>query len=374
MRQSVVFISLIFLTGGLIFWQLNSNHYILDKPLYFPEPIIPADNPLNKSKVELGRRLFFDENLSINQSTSCATCHLPEKAFTDGRGRALGAMNDFHPRSSMSLANVAYAASLNWADPLTDSLERQLLVPLFGEEPVEMGMNGKEKEIIEYLSSTQPYPKLFKRSFQDKVVSIENLAKALASFQRTLISGNAPYDRYLLGDDQAMSQAALRGMQLFFSEKVECFHCHGGFNFSDSSNHTGEQLPVKPFHNNALYNIDGEGAYPDQNTGIHNITQNPEDMGLFKAPSLRNIAVTAPYMHDGSIVSLDAVIDHYAAGGRLLATGEHQGDGSQSPFKNKFIKGFELTDQERTDLLAFLESLTDSEFLTNPDFQDPWKQ
>ncbi len=371
MKQLLALLSLFLVLSGLILWGFHDNKYVLNLPEHFPEPLIPVDNPLNKSKVELGRRLFFDKNLSINQSTACATCHRPEKAFTDGRGAALGALNDFHPRSSMSLANIAYAASLNWADPLTDNLERQLLVPLFNEKPVEMGMNGQEDEIVRYLSATKPYPRLFKKSFQDKAISIENLAKALASFQRTLISGHAAYDRYLLGDDEALSESALRGMKLFFSEKVECFHCHGGFNFSDSSNHTGEQLPLKPFHNNALYNLDDEGAYPEPNTGIHNITRNPDDMGLFKAPSLRNIALTAPYMHDGSINSLDAVLDHYAAGGRKIESGPNQGDGSQNPYKNKFIKGFELSGQEREDLLAFLHALTDEEFVNNPNFSKP---
>jgi len=249
MKKAFPIITLFVVMSAIIFYSLNDNDYEMDLPEHFPEPIIPVDNPLNKSKVELGRRLFFDKNLSVNQSTSCATCHLPEKAFTDGRGRALGAMNDFHPRSSMSLTNIAYAASLNWADPLTETLERQMLVPLFGEEPVEMGMNGQEEEILRYLSEMKPYPKLFKKSFEAQGISIDNLTKALASFQRTLISGNAAYDRYLLGDDQAMNESALRGMQMFFSEKVECFHCHGGFNFSDSSSHSGEQLPFKPFHN-----------------------------------------------------------------------------------------------------------------------------
>jgi len=351
-----------------------NNDYTLSLPAHFPEPIIPDDNPLNKSKVELGRFLFFDKNLSVNQTTSCATCHLPEKSFTDGRGQALGALHDRHPRSSMSLANIAYAASLNWADPFTDDLERQLLVPLFSEEPVEMGMVGLEDKIIEYLKASKPYTKLFKQSFSDQEISIDNLAKALASFQRTLISGNAPYDQYLLGDDHALSDSALRGMEIFFSEKVECFHCHGGFNFSDSSSHSGEQNVSKTFHNNGLYNIDGKGAYPEPNTGTFSITQNSNDMGHFKAPSLRNIALTAPYMHDGSIVSLDKVLDHYAAGGRKIEEGEKQGDGSKNPLKNPFIKGFELTEQEREDLLAFMHSLTDDDFITNPAFQDPAKQ
>ena len=360
---------------GFVFVVVNSNSndsYKMQLPEHFPEPIIPLDNPLNKAKIELGRHLFYDVNLSVNKTKSCATCHQQKMAFTDSLPRALGATGQQHPRGSMSLANIAFAASLNWADPLTDTLEHQLLVPLFAEEPVEMGMAGREQEIINYLSKLPIYKELFKQAFDTKEISIDSVSLALASFQRTLISGNAAYDRYLLGNDSAMSDEALRGMNLFFSEKVECFHCHGGFNFSDSSSHISEQLSLKPFHNNGLYNLDGKGAYPKQNQGVFSITQDANDMGHFKAPSLRNIELTAPYMHDGSLASLEAVLDHYAAGGTNTLDGENRGDGNTSPLKNKFIKGFELSEQERTELLAFLHSLTDEEFIKNPVHANPW--
>ncbi len=361
----------------LVIIYLVINHqpnktYQWNLPEHFPEPLIPLDNPMSQAKVELGRHLFYDMNLSVNKTKSCASCHLQEKAFTDGLPRALGATGQLHPRGSMSLANIAYVASLNWADPLTETLEHQLLVPLFAEEPVEMGMSGREQEIINYLSKQPIYSTLFKKAFSNQGISIHSVSQALASFQRSLISGNAAYDRYLLGDDTAMSSKALKGMNLFFSEKVECFHCHGGFNFSDSSSHATEQLKLKPFHNNGLYNLDANGAYPELNQGVFSITQNTEDMGHFKAPSLRNIELTAPYMHDGSIVSLDEVLDHYSAGGRNIVNGKNQGDGSASPLKNKFIKGFDLSQQEREELLAFLESLTDEEFVKNPSHANPW--
>ena len=357
-----------------IFSGKFSNTYTLSLPEHFPEPVIPLENPLNKAKVELGRHLFYDKNLSVNKTKSCASCHQQEKAFTDGLPRALGATGQMHPRGSMSLANIAYAASLNWADPLTETLEHQLLVPLFAEDPIEMGMSGREQEIIDYLSELPIYKKLFNKAFKAQEISIDSVSQALASFQRTLISGNAAYDRYLLGDDTAMSSEALRGMNLFFSEKVECFHCHGGFNFSDSSAHTNEQNLLKPFHNNALYNLDGNGAYPDNNQGLYEITQDVDDMGHFKAPSLRNIKLTAPYMHDGSISSLEEVLEHYSAGGTNILDGENKGDGRTSPLKNKFIKGFELSEQESAELLEFLHSLTDDEFIKNPAHSNPWQE
>jgi len=161
-------------------------------------------------------------------------------------------------------------------------------------------------------------------------------------------------------------------MELFFSERLECFHCHGGFNFTDSTTHANTSVGRVGFHNNGLYNIDASGAYPDINTGLFDMTGEARDMGRFKAPSLRNIALTKPYMHDGSIATLEKVLDHYARGGRLTETGENAGDGRLSPFKSEFIGGFELSDSERTDLIEFLNSLTDQSVLTNERWSDPF--
>ncbi|MEE2778885.1 MAG: di-heme enzyme, partial [Myxococcota bacterium] len=180
--------------------------------------------------------------------------------------------------------------------------------------------------------------------------------------------------RYFYGGDAtAMSPKALQGFSLFMSERLECFHCHGGVNFSDSLSETSTFTEIT-FHNNGLYNVDGEGGYPADNTGVFEITGDPEDMGRFKAPTLRNIAVTAPYMHDGSIETLEGVIDHYANGGRKILVGENAGDGSESPLKSAFVSGFVLTPDEKTALIAFLESLTDESFLTDPDLSDPFEE
>jgi cytochrome c peroxidase len=197
---------------------------------------------------------------------------------------------------------------------------------------------------------------------------------AIAAFQRTLISGDSPYDRARGGDRTAMSDAARLGEELFFSENLECFHCHGGFNFTGSVDYVGKGLPEIEFHNTGLYNLDGKGAYPVPNTGVHEISNRAEDMGRFKAPTLRNVAVTGPFMHDGSIASLEEVIDHYAAGGRTIPTGPHAGVGRTNPLKSPFVSGFELEPEERAALVAFLESLTDRTFLTNPSFANPWAQ
>jgi cytochrome c peroxidase len=347
----------------------KSQVYAWDLPRGFPAPVAPADNPMSEAKVELGRYLFYDNNLSLNHSQSCASCHKQEMAFTDGLAQPVGSTGEIHPRSSMSLANMAYNPTLTWANHNLRSLENQALVPMFGETPVELGLAGKEGELLARLRAEPVYQKLFPRAFpaEKDPFTIANTTRGLASFVRSLISGNAPYDRYRYGDENAISPAAKRGELLFASERLECFHCHGGLNFSGPVVYQGKTLREAEFHNTGLYNLDGKGAYPADNTGLYELTQRPADMGRFKAPTLRNIALTAPYMHDGSVKTLDEVIDHYAAGGRAAA-----GNSGPSPLKSAFVKGFTLTRRERADLLAFLHSLTDEQFIRNPRFANPW--
>lgn len=339
--------------------------YTLVAPAHFPKPRIPADNPMTQAKIELGRHLFYDPRLSVNGKTSCATCHKQELAFTDGKTRAVGTTGQRHPRGAMSLANLVYTSRLTWANSHVDRLEHQAMMPMFGEDPVEMGLTGHEAEVIDKLRGDARYQKLFRKAFpsDQNAYTIQRITQALACFERSLISGNSAYDRYLRGDESAMSAPAKRGMELFLSERLECFHCHGGFNFSDSVDHAGLASAEVAYHNTALYNIDGKGAYPADNTGLHELTGKPQDMGRFKAPTLRNIAVTAPYMHDGSIATLEGVIDHYAAGGRAAG-----------PLQSEFVPGFVITEQEKADVVAFLKSLTDEEFLTSPKYADPFKQ
>jgi cytochrome c peroxidase len=346
-------------------WQL---------PPGFPEPAVPADNPMTPEKVELGRHLFYDEQLSGNGTQSCASCHAQVRAFTDGLARARGSTGEMHPRSSMSLGNVAYASTLTWANPLLRDLERQALIPIFGDAPVELGLI-EQSELEARLGENDVYHALFEQAFPEQAspITANNAMKALASFERTLITGDSPFDRYqYLGDVAALSEAALRGFALFSGERLECFHCHLGFNLSDHTNYADKAFFDQPFHNTGLYNLDGEGAFPEPNRGVYEITGEPGDMGRFKAPSLRNVAVTAPYMHDGSIETLSEVLEHYAAGGRAINEGPYRGDGSKSPLKSSLIGGFDLSERERDDVLAFLESLTDQAFLHDERFSNPW--
>jgi cytochrome c peroxidase len=352
-----------------------NNAYVWDIPTWMPKPIIPTDNPMTQEKVELGRYLFYEKRLSVNGKFSCASCHLQALAFSDPKTVAEGATGEKHPRSSMSLANVAYNSVLTWAHPGMKKLEVQTLVPMFGERPVELGLRGKEKEILKMLREDASYQKMFADAFAvgESNINLKNITKAIASFERSLISVNSPYDKYRYGGDKnAISPAAKRGEILFNSERLECFQCHRGFNFSDSVKHENLASEEIAFHNTGLYNLDGKGAYPANNTGVHGITNKPADMGKFKVPTLRNITLTAPYMHDGSIKTLEEVIEHYAAGGRTISSGEFAGIGSKNPLKSNFIAGFKLSDTEKQDLLEFLSSLTDEGFVKNPAFSDPF--
>ena len=349
-------------------------------PVGFPKPRVPADNPMSLAKVELGRYLFYDQRLSGNGKQSCATCHQQKLAFTDGKARAVGSTGQLHPRSSMSLVNVAYAGVLTWSDPNERTLEHQALAPMFNKQPVELGVKNNGADFLRAARADGTYRRLFRAAFPGEAhpYTIANVAKALASFERTIISGNSPYDKYHYGvDDKAIPASAKRGEILFFSEPLSCFRCHGGFNFSDTTDFAdrevgrGENSGLN-FHNTGLYNVAGATSYPAPSPGIYEHTGKIEDVGKFKAPTLRNITVTAPYMHDGSAPSMTEVLDHYSAAGRAITVGPNVGDGSKNPNKDPLIHGFTLTDNERQDLAAFLASLTDEAVLHDQRFSNPW--
>jgi cytochrome c peroxidase len=361
--------------GGVATILAQPAGYTWQLPRGFPRPAVPADNPMTAEKVELGRHLFYDTRLSIDGSFSCATCHQQARAFADDKAHALGVTGEVHRRGSMSLGNIAYVPLLTWADPTIRRLEDQALVPMYGEHPIELGLAGRDDLMLGRLRSEPRYQQLFAAAFPGEAdpFTLPVITKAIASFERTLLTGGSPYDRYRTRFEfEAISPAAHRGEDLFFSDAVQCFRCHGGFNFTTSVDYVGKGNLALEFHNTGLYNIDGKGAYPENDTGVYGVSHNAADMGRFRAPSLRNIAVTAPYMHDGSIPTLEGVVAHYEAGGRTIADGPSKGIGAASPLRSPFVKGFTLTPADRADLVAFLESLTDNEFLTDPRFSDPW--
>jgi len=348
--------------------QPSQSMFQWAKPVWAPVPLVPADNPMSQAKVQLGRILFYDKRLSIDLTLSCGSCHQQAKAFTDGERTHRGVNGLDGTRNAMTLANVAYYPTYTWANPIITSLERQMLVPLFGDHPLEMGMVGHEDELIARLSADLEYPTLFAAAFPDDArINLPNLTKAIAAFERTLLSFNSPYDRYKQGDANAISPAAKRGEALFFGERLECYHCHDGVNFTDNHIQQGQAFPEQGFHNTGLYNEDGQGTYKAWDHGLRDVTLHAEDEGSFRTPTLRNIAVTAPYMHDGSLPTLEAVIkQHYAVKGHSAISGK-----GPNPLRSDFIEGFKLNNREVRDLIAFLNSLTDQSFLTNPAFSDP---
>lgn len=342
-------------------------------PSYMPVPRVPADNPMSEAKFQLGRALFYDVRLSGNGLQSCASCHQQDKAFTDALPVSPGSTGEHTPRNSQPLANVAWHPTLTWANPSLVSLERQMEVPLFGENPVEMGINDANKsEVLNRIRNDNSYVQQFAKVFPDEPspISFGNIIKAIAAFQRGILSTDSKYDRYLQGKAE-LTSAELRGKDLFFGEKAECFHCHGSFNFNDQVVHAGSRLVETLFHNTGLYNIDGKGGFPFPNRGVFEFTGIATDMGQFRAPSLRNVAMTAPYMHDGSMHSLEEVLDFYAAGGRVISSGPNAGDGRLNPYKSDLIVRISINEEEKRDLVAFLKTLTDENLLSNPRFSNP---
>ncbi|MGB0897009.1 MAG: cytochrome-c peroxidase [Flavobacteriaceae bacterium] len=309
------------------------------------DPIIPFDNPQTVEGVALGKKLFFDTLLSADNTQSCASCHAPESAFSDANRFSEGIDGISGHRNSMSIFNLAfnYDEKFFW-DGRVFSLEHQALQPV--ENPIEM--HNTWDNVVNALQNTTDYPELFYKAFGTTEIDSVLVTKAIAQFERTLISGNSKFDRHLLGT-ATLTPEEQNGFNVFMDEtKGDCFHCHGNVNnplWTDNS-----------FHNNGL-----DATFSD--LGLGEVTGDPADNGKFKTPSLRNLAFTAPYMHDGRFNTLDEVINHYSEG--------LQDSPTIDPLMKKVDEGgVHLTAQEKSDLKAFLLSLSDHEFIANPAFQN----
>ena len=293
---------------------------------------VPLDNPLTAERVDLGRALFFDTQLSRDGTVSCASCHDPDLAFTDGRSVSVGIDGRQGRRNAPTLLNRGYVRSLFW-DGRADSLEAQALLPL--SDPDEMG--NTHEEIVRRLRRSRSYPGRFAVAFGTETITIGRVAMALASFERTLLSGHSAFDQYRFdGDERALSTDARRGLELFRG-RARCSFCHEGSLFTDHH-----------FHNTGvswLVSSAGPGRQ-DIDLGRYDVTGRNQDRGAFKTPSLRDVELTAPYMHDGRLPSLGDVIDFYNRGGE------------ENPFLDGFMQPLNLTAREHADLIAFLESLT----------------
>jgi cytochrome c peroxidase len=352
-----------------------------------------ADAPgFSAELVTLGRRLFYNPRLSTNGRVSCASCHDQARGFSVPEPTSAGALGAHTPRNAQPLANVGYAAYLTWSNLTLLDLAQQMLVPLFGDNPVELGagyepgsdVRGDTAPLARLVLSDAELAAAFDAAFPTRAPlgapTWEDVIAAIAAFECTLVSLDAPYDRYVSGDRDALGPAAQRGMALFFGDRLRCGTCHSGrFLSAAFSDDAARPARSSAFANNGLYNIDGpvsylSGArthYPPPNIGLGEFTQDPADDGKFRVPSLRNVERTAPSMHDGSLATLDAVLDHYARGGTLTRTGQAAGDGALHPAKDPRISGFALTEGERADLLAFLASLTDVTFLARSELGPP---
>jgi len=281
-------------------------------------------------------------------------------------------------RSVPGLTNVSHLDPLTWANPLLDTLEAQALVPMFGDNPIELGVHGSGEKMLAELRADARYQVLFTAAFpdEDAPFTIGHVIRALACFERTLVSSNSPYDNYLRGESTALSEAADAGRKLFFSKRLGCGGCHHGADLTDAvaAKTDASVRPshdAAPFHNTGLYNLDSNGGYPGS-TGLVAFTGDRADMGRFRTPSLRNVAITAPYMHDGSVSTLEDAVKHYSAGGRTVTEGPFKGDGSASPLKSVFVSRADLNEDEIAAVVAFLESLTDAQLLRDPRYGNPW--
>jgi cytochrome c peroxidase len=315
-------------------------------PRGFPTPAVPADNPMSDAKVALGRRLFFEPRLSVNGRYRCASCHDPARSFSDGRAVAVGATGQTLPHNAMALINVAYNLSFGWTRRHVSSLEAQMREPMLNEHPVELGLAGRERSLCTQLAADPSYASAFAAAFPAALpgetspmggaagtVTFDHMVKAIAAFERTLISGRSPFDRYVFdGEHAALSPQAKRGMALFFSARVGCARCHSGFNFAGNWR-------------------DAQGA-----TGPPGFANDGTSQGPMRVPTLRNIELTAPYMHDGRFATLEEVLEHYSHIGELRHAA------ASARYDPRLPRGA-LSEIERAELIAFLDSLTDRSFV-----------
>jgi cytochrome c peroxidase len=296
----------------------------LDIPSKFPYPEFPSDNQPTQNRIDLGKKLFFDPALSRDSTISCGSCHQENKFFADNLQVSNGIDGRKGLRNAPSLVNVAYQFSLFW-DGGNPTLEQQAIAPIENHDEMDIDVN----KVVERLNKNSEYVTLFQKAYK-QLPSVYTLTRAIACYERTLIGGRSRYDKFAINHDSTLlTPSEKNGLVLFFNETGDCFHCHQGFNFTDNS-----------FRNNGLYL-----TYAD--SGRARITQMPSDIGKFKVPSLRNVEKTAPYMHDGSITTLEGVLDHYISGGK------------NHPNKSVIIKGLKLSDQEKKDIINFLKALTD---------------
>lgn len=338
--------------------------YLYEPPVMFGDRYeIPEDNPFTVEGIELGRHLFYEKILSRNNQISCGSCHQQSKAFTDGAAFSTGLDGELTSRSSMSLVNLLWQTKFFW-DGRTQSLEEQALQPI--QDHIEMDLSLEEA--VQRLSESEIYPDLFLDAFETEKITSDLIAKALGQFMRTLVSSNSKYDRHLIGEDVLTDQEKL-GMDLFFTHPVPNIGLRGG-NCGDCHKTiltSGDRNGFLGFNNNGLE------PEEDLEDGLMAATGKPEDNGKFKAPSLRNIGLTAPYMHDGRFQTLEEVLDHYNENVQISATLDQQIVEATNNAEKVLPPKLGLTNKEKEAIIAFLHTLTDETFITDEKFSDPFE-
>ncbi len=329
-----------------------SNNNVTDKP---------------SIEAQLGRLLFFDTRLSVNKTKSCASCHIPNLAFTDGFRTPVGAFGDVVKRNTPTLINLADNETYNWAAESIISLEQQSNIPLFGNHPVEMGNDSTDVESLKFIFTDAKYIPLLNKKGITKIdwITVKTL---IATYVRTFKFQNAKYDLVEKGK-ASFTTDELAGKKLFLSDKLNCRKCHSGNDFDEP-----EFTRMNKYQNIGLYNIGKDSLYANDDNGLYNESKDRDDIGKFKIPSLRNIILTAPYFHDGSAPDIDAVINSYSKGGREVKDGPFKGDGRLHPSKNQFIEGFKINSKERQQLISFLKTLTDTSYLKNSFYTNPFSK
>ncbi|MCB0515828.1 MAG: di-heme enzyme [Bacteroidetes bacterium] len=325
---------------------------------------------LPENEAALGRYFFFDKRLSYRQMTSCASCHAPQFAFTDSYRRSLTFSTERVRRNSSSLVNVGNYHYFTWANLQLTEIEQQLRHPFFINIPLEMGSIKDTTAILHTLAEDAFYQESIANLFPQKTMSWQIIFRCLAAYCRALNSYNAPYDKFVQTNDSSLlSSDALEGMALFFADSIACAKCHAGNNFSIAA--TEQATPENAFANIGLYNVDMLNEYPNLDKGVIMITNNPDDDGRFRIPMLRNLLFTAPYFHDGSVETLNEVIDIHAQGGRNIKYGPLKGNGIVNECKDPRLQTFIISENEKRYIAAFLYALTDSSILHNPFFKMP---
>ncbi len=286
--------------------------------------------------VTLGKYLFYDTRLSLNNTKSCGSCHDPKFAFTDNYRTSIGATGENVKRNAPSLINVANATFFTWADTTITSLAKQMLHPLYNNSPVEIGLNNNEQQVLHQLAADNLYQQLFHQSFptEKNAFTISNIIKSIVAFEKSLVSYNSPYDWYVKGNKKALTNNQKEGKNLFFSTQLHCNTCHSGNNFTTEKSDQYFRVMIDSL---------------DNDEGLYTITKNKADKGKFKAPTLRNLIFTSPYWHDGSKTTLFEVIEAHS-----------------------YTKQISLPKKEKEKIVAFLASLTDSSILSKKEWSNPY--